>query len=138
MFFMWLRKKSIVSDVDATEKEERTIPYLFGLFLCVLAFFISNYLWGFILFSKIWLFYSVNTVLMIIINKFWKISAHAIGVAAPLAVLFYLFGNFALLGILFLIYISWTRLYLKKHTLAQILAGSIFGFFLTYLQLIAY
>ena len=136
IFFLWLRKKNLVADVDATNKDERTIPYLFGFVLCIIALIISFYLWGFILFSKIWLIYSINTLLLIRINHFWKISAHAIGVAAPIAILFFTVGDQALYLFLLLILIAWTRLYLKKHTISQIIAGSVFGFLLTYLQLL--
>lgn len=138
LFFIWLRRKDLVADVDATNKEERTIPYLFGILLCIIALLISYYFWGFTLFSKIWLIYSVNTILLITINKFWKISAHAIGMSAPIGVLFFVFGQPSLIALVLLLYIGWTRLYLKKHTISQIIAGSIFGFFLTYLQLLIY
>lgn len=138
LFFMWLRRKDLVADVDATNKEERTIPYLFGILLCIIALLISYFFWGFTLFSKIWLIYSVNTIWLIAINKFWKISAHAIGMSAPIGVLFFVFGQPSLIALVLLLYIGWTRLYLKKHTISQIIAGSIFGFFLTYLQLLIY
>jgi len=138
LFFIWLRKKDLVADVDATNKEERTIPYLFGILLCIIALLISYYFWGFSLFSKLWLIYSFNTILLIAVNKFWKISAHAIGLSAPIGALFFVFGQNALIAIALLVYIGWTRLYLKKHTVLQIIAGSIFGFFLTYLQLLIY
>lgn len=138
LFFIWLRRKDLVADVDATNKEERTIPYLFGILLCIIALLISYYFWGFTLFSKIWLIYSVNTILLIAINKFWKISAHAIGMSAPIGALFFVFGQPSLIALVLLLYIGWTRLYLKKHTISQIIAGSIFGFFLTYLQLLIY
>jgi membrane-associated phospholipid phosphatase len=138
LFFIWLRRKDLVADVDATNKEERTIPYLFGILLCIIALLISYFFWGFTLFSKIWLIYSVNTIWLIAINKFWKISAHAIGMSAPIGVLFFVFGQPSLIALVLLLYIGWTRLYLKKHTISQIIAGSIFGFFLTYLQLLIY
>tara|TARA_B100001939_G_C16742384_1_gene530333 strand:+ start:141 stop:728 length:588 start_codon:yes stop_codon:yes gene_type:complete len=138
LFFIWLRRKDLVADVDATNKEERTIPYLFGILLCIIALLISYYFWGFTLFSKIWLIYSVNTILLITINKFWKISAHAIGMSAPIGALFFVLGQPSLIALVLLLYIGWTRLYLKKHTISQIIAGSIFGFFLTYLQLLIY
>lgn len=138
LFFILLRRKDLVADVDATNKEERTIPYLFGILLCIIALLISYYFWGFTLFSKIWLIYSVNTILLIAINKFWKISAHAIGMSAPIGALFFVFGQPSLIALVLLLYIGWTRLYLKKHTISQIIAGSIFGFFLTYLQLLIY
>ncbi len=138
IFFLYLRKKGKVVNNDATVKEERTFPYLIGILFC-LSGFISLYLVGANPISySLWLAYAVNSLLLIAVNKFWKISAHAIGAATFLALLFYLYGAAGLYFIILLAAIGTARLILKVHTPMQVLMGGLFGFFLTYWQLIIY
>lgn len=135
IFFVHLRKKGIVNDVDATIKEERIQPYMFGVFLCLTGA-LSSYLLNFdSIIYYLWLIYFFNTLILILINKYWKISAHAIGASTPMGVLIYLYGVFGVVYIPVVILIGWSRIYLKKHTKAQVFVGSIFGFLLTLAQL---
>ena len=58
------------------------------------------------------------------------------GISGPLAVLTYLLGIWSLPFFVILIVVSWSRVVLKIHTPAQVIAGSIVGFVVTYVQLI--
>ncbi len=82
-----------------------------------------------------WCCYIINSVIITLINKYWKISAHALGVASPLALLVIFEPNFAYFYFAFVLVIGWSRLHLKCHTLAQVIAGTLAGFLLTYFQL---
>ncbi|MCF8241218.1 MAG: hypothetical protein K9J16_07515 [Melioribacteraceae bacterium] len=136
IFFVILRKWSKVSNIDATIKEERTVPYLIGIILSLSAA-LTLYSFGTSSISIfLWLIYASNTFLMILINKFWKISAHAIGASIPMGALIYIYGASSIYYLLVIAVISWSRLKLKVHTPAQVLAGILFGIVLTYLQII--
>jgi len=133
-FIIMLKKKRIVNQ-DAEMKEERTIPFLFGLSLLLLGYLLLwfNNIHPFIL--ALWFSYISNMAVIILINKYWKISIHAMGIAGPLA-MFVFMGNwisYPLLIILFLV--GWSRINLKCHTFAQVIAGGFFGFLSTFLQL---
>ena len=74
------------------------------------------------------------TVVMIITFK-WKISVHTTGLSGPVGALILLLGPFgAVFGILYPILI-WSRVLLKKHTLAQAICGAAQGFFLTIFEM---
>lgn len=133
--FVILHKLGKVADVDATVKEERLLPYLAGIVLAGSAAYLTYSLSLPMIVVAMWLSYSLSTVFLIIINKFWKISAHAIGNFSPAAILFYFYPISLLLLMPLLIVILWSRLELKKHTPAQLLAGSVYGFGFTLLQL---
>lgn len=135
ILFLILRKKGKIADQDASVKEERTFPFLIATVF---------YLIGLIIFIKFevntltiafWFCYISNTLLTILINKYWKISAHAMGAAGPLAALFSAIGILALLFSPLLIIIGWARIKLKCHTLHQVIAGTILGFTSTYIQI---
>jgi len=137
-FFIYLRKKKKVVDNDATIKEERTVPYLFGIFLSLAAFGLSAYFETSMISRFVWITYIVNTAILIIINKSWKISAHAIGTASPIGVILTFNPQLAVILLIPLAIISWSRIKLGVHTIPQVLAGSAFGLFATYFEIVLF
>ena len=96
ILFIVLRRRGKIVDLDASVKEERTIPFLIsvGFYLVglvILLFFKVN-----IISIAFWFCYISNTLVTILINKHWKISAHTMGAAGPLAAITYVFGPAAL------------------------------------------
>lgn len=135
IMFIFLRRKGRIADFDATVKEERIFPFIIGILfytggLIVLIFYKVNPVT-----LSFWFCYISNTILVILITRIWKISAHALGVAGPLAAVIFVTGWTGLIFTPLLIAVGWSRLYLKVHTPAQVLAGAIMGFGLTYIQI---
>jgi len=135
LVFIYLKNRGNIKDYDASIKEERTSLYVIGIILCLIGFIISllsNYS---VNFTVLWFIYIINSIFLIIINKYWKISAHLIGVSAPIAA-FYYWGSFnAVILLILSLILAWARLKLKMHSVLQIIAGFLFGILLTYLQL---
>jgi len=130
------RRKGVISDNNATIKEERWLPYIFAIGFSLSGVVFSS-LTG--LNEKIimlWMVYLVNSILIININRFWKISAHAVGAAIPLGALT-LIGDFIPLFILALIFIfvCSSRIILKVHTFMQVIAGAVSGFIVSFVLL---
>jgi membrane-associated phospholipid phosphatase len=104
------------------------------LLVATISFFIGTAVLLFVrappLTTTIMLGYSVGTLFIFFVNLRWKISAHAMGIAGPTVVLLFAFGPWGMLLGLLLPLVIWSRMYLKKHTLAQTLAGSVAGFVL--------
>ncbi len=138
VIFLFMRRHDLVANRDATIKEERTLPYVVGILLSLFAAGICYYSGASHISVALWLAYSGNTLLLILINKFWKISAHAIGSAAPLGLLFYLYGTPGLWLFVLVLIIGWARLKLRVHTPMQVAVGIVYGFTFTYLQLLYY
>jgi membrane-associated phospholipid phosphatase len=59
-----------------------------------------------------------------IITRYWKISTHAFGITGPFAVLIALFHEIPLPYIALVPLVCWSRIYLRAHTVAQVLAGA--------------
>jgi membrane-associated phospholipid phosphatase len=130
--FVYLRKKGKIINDDATEKGERTLPYAIGIGLSIIALLLSYLfeLHSFIL--ALWSSYILIQTAMIAINRYWKISAHLIGIGIPIAVLFFLFQLNAILFLIIPLIIGWARLTLKVHTPMQVFAGFLLGALPTY------
>ena len=78
--------------------------------------------------------YGINTIIVFVINLKWKISVHSMGLTGPTTALIFLNPWFFILG-LFGPLVMWSRVILKKHTILQVIAGSILGYILTAIQL---
>ncbi len=135
ILFISLRKRGIIADLDVSDKEERTKPFLISIvfYLAGLLVLISA---GINIVSiGFWFCYISNTLIVILINKVWKISVHATGAAGPAAALTYAAGTGGLLLVPVIIAVGWSRVKLKCHNPAQVAAGVIFGFCSTYAQI---
>ncbi|PID57087.1 MAG: hypothetical protein CR986_09365 [Ignavibacteriae bacterium] len=130
------RKKGLLSDNDATIKEERTTPYVYAIIystigiVLTLFFELNDYI------TMLWLVYLLNSIIILIINYFWKVSAHTMGVGMPLGAIFFLNNHFLLLiTAIILVIVVLARLILKVHTILQLIVGAIIGFLNSYLIL---
>lgn len=136
ILFISFRKKGLIVDLDASLKEERTIPMTISLSFYIMGLIILIIFKVHIISIAFWFCYISNTFITILINKHWKISAHTMGAAGPLAAILFVFGPIALLFIIIPILVGWSRIQLKCHTLAQVLGGGVFAFLSTYLQIL--
>jgi membrane-associated phospholipid phosphatase len=67
--------------------------------------------------------YAASLLIVQWITRYWKISTHALGITAPLVALTVLFGArpapfYALIPL-----VGWSRVYLRAHTVLQVVAG---------------
>ena len=135
ILFLKFRKKGLIVDLDASVKEERTVPMAISLSLFIIGMIILIIFKINIISIAFWFCYISNTLITILINKHWKISAHTMGAAGPFAALLFVFGPTALLFTILTILVGWSRIQLKCHTQAQVLAGGVLAFLSTYLQI---
>ncbi len=135
ILFVVLRRRGKIVDLDASVKEERTTPFLISVGFYLIGLVILIIFHVNIISIAFWFCYISNTLVTILINKHWKISAHAMGAAGPLAALTYVFGTIALLFTIIVFLVGWSRIQLKVHNFAQVMAGVILAFVSTYLQI---
>jgi membrane-associated phospholipid phosphatase len=116
-------------DFDVTDQKVRT-PY----YLVIECFYVA----GIFVFSSMafpsWIMFCMAIVsvilngLLFLVNLKWKISAHAAGAAGPATGIALVFGWWTLLvTVPTVIAVVWSRLYLKKHTPGQLVAGTMFA-----------
>jgi len=135
IMFAAFRRKGLIADIDAKIKEERTFPFTLSVVFYILGLLILIYYRINIISIAFWFCYISNTLLVVIINKSWKISAHMMGVSGPFAALVYVFGLTALPFLVLFILIGWSRIKLECHNLSQVLAGAFLAFISTYIQM---
>ena len=135
ILFIILGKQGKIVNSDATIKEERTFPFIISTLFYAIGILILIKAQINIVSIAFWFCYITNTIFIIIINKFWKISAHMLGAAGPFAAVCFVYGLSALPVILILFMIGWSRIFLKCHNIYQVLAGGLLGFTSTILQM---
>jgi len=130
--FVYLRFKGKIINDDATVKGERTLPYIIGTGLAINALVLAYIFELHPLIIALWFAYIVIQLAMIIINLYWKISAHLIGIGIPFATFYFLFQSDVIYLILIPIIVGWARLTLKVHTPMEVIAGFLLGILPTY------
>ncbi len=135
VLFVQLKRKGKLVNYDATIKEERTAPFLIsGVFYIIgLVILITSRVN--IISTAFWFCYISNVLIVVLINKFWKISVHSLGACGSLAALCFAVGPAGLIFIFIPLLVGWSRVKLKCHTVSQVLAGAVLGFVSTYLQM---
>ncbi len=134
LLFLWVLKTGRISDIDVTKRAER--PKLFGvmtllaLVSTVISFLIANQL-----FFVLQLATLLICVLNFLITLKWKISGHMVMNNASILIINFLF-DWKLLWLFAIVpVVAFARIYLKKHTPAQVLAGAVVGLTEPYLIL---
>jgi membrane-associated phospholipid phosphatase len=130
---IWSKKKNIELDMPA--KENRSVPLIIVILIYFTGFLTLVALNAPLLTSALMFCYFSNSLVVYLINKHWKISVHSMGVAGPTTALIFAFGPVGSILGLILPFVMWSRVYLKKHTINQVIAGAVLGFLLTSTQL---
>ncbi len=124
-------RKGWVSDLELSRREERPRFILVSLSSDILALTVlalgnaPRPLW------VLALIYTCLGLTMFTVSNFWKISLHMVGVAGFATLLVFYFGQAAWWTYLALPVVAWARLYRKKHTPAQLVAGAFGGILIT-------
>lgn len=124
--YLILKKMGKVTDYEFTDRKERppyftTISILFGIiFFFVITLNVESL-------TRVSMNLFVVSTVITIITFYWKISGHMTYSTILFATLIYLFPNTPSLMFLFLLtpLIGWSRIALNKHTLTQVILGTL-------------
>ena len=128
IFVLYLLKTGRIKELHMSNTGERHLPYLIAVLCAALSYTLLIGFDGPDLLRCLSLFNVVELAALGLINIFWLISIHATGIMAAFVIVGLVFGWLASLLVLpFVISVCWVRLYLKRHTPAQVTAGLILG-----------
>lgn len=135
MVIILLWAKIINTDNDISNRQDRYVPLIVGIVSYFIGVLVSLFLNLDNFLTVLLLCYSVNTGIVLLITIKWKISVHTTGISGPIAALILLLGPVGAAIALIYPIVIWSRVLLKKHTLAQAISGGVQGFFLTVLEM---
>ncbi len=128
LFILWLLRSGRIKELHMTDRRERHLPYTVSA-LCSGIFLLIGLLFGAPeLLICLAIFNVIELFLLGVINAFWLISIHAAGIAATTVLVAYVFGvGSGLLVVPLVILVVAVRLFLKRHTPAQLATGMALG-----------
>ena len=124
----YLLRSGRIADLHMSSTGERHIPYLTAVISGTIAYLILTWFNGPLLLRCLAILSVLTLGALGLINTRWLISIHATAAASTWLIATLVFGWVA--GILLfpiLVLICWIRLYLKRHSPAQVLAGVAVG-----------
>lgn len=125
VFVVFLYKKKLINDLHVPRREDRLKPLIVSNLSYLFGFFVF-YIFKAPVFLKALFFTSfLTTFLLSIITYFWKISFHASWITFTSITYYVFFGKWLLFLLLFIPLVGWARVRLKRHTISQVIAGSI-------------
>jgi len=135
LFLYSLKRRGRIKSIDIDLREKRVLPLFLGGLNFLAGFLLLKWLGAPNLVTGLMFCYGTNTIILVLITRYWKVSLHASGVAGPITGLFLMFGMTASPCFALIPLVSVSRVILKKHTPMQVTIGSILGVGLTAFQL---
>ncbi|HTI14393.1 MAG TPA: hypothetical protein VL461_07470 [Dictyobacter sp.] len=123
------------TDIDVSVRSQRTGPFLFGLGSCLLGFMVLVLTHAPRYLQDVLLLICISGLILMIITFWWKISMHTSSLSAAITLLIMIYGRIILPASILIVLVCWSRVVLKRHTIAQVTAGTILGIGLCWLLL---
>jgi len=122
IFYLYLSGR--ISDFDMSDRTERRRAMLTFVVTYLLAALFLTWVHAPVQLIAITWGYLGAVTAIAVITRWWKISTHAFGITGPFAALFLLFDWQPLPYVIVVPVVWWARIYLRSHTIAQVLAGA--------------
>ena len=135
VFILYMVRKGTFTDYDVSKREQRPLLFLVTMLLSII------YLIGLLLFDAPSILFVVTFGVILgilfasIINNWIKASMHVATITSLIVGLAIVYGGFFYLLILLIPVVAYIRVRAKRHTIAETIAGGIFG---TSLSLLMY
>jgi membrane-associated phospholipid phosphatase len=123
LYVFWLYATDRISDLDMSIRTERELVFSAFVVFDVLGAIALWLMQAPRVMIAAMLGYLVSTLIVQYITRYWKISTHAIGITAPLVALTLIYDGQPLPFMVLIPMVCWARVYLKAHTVMQVVAG---------------
>ena len=128
LFVLWLLRTGRIAELHMSDTGERHLPYLVAIVSAIIFFAIVSWFNGPELLRCLAIFNLVTLSALAVINSRWLISFHATAVSAAFAIVGLVFGwTASLILVPLVVLVVIVRLYLRRHTLDQIIGGIALG-----------
>jgi membrane-associated phospholipid phosphatase len=135
--FIFIRL-GLINSPDVPDRKQRSFPFIVAAIVLFAGFLALSFAHAPRLIQGLMWCYATETLLVAIISYWWKISIHSAGMACSLVALTYQFGSIVLPFYLLLLLVGEARIVLRRHTIAQVIAGALLGIVLTAMQLLPF
>ena len=135
LIVLYLLKTGRIAELHMSNTSERHIPYISAVLSAGFAFALISFFDGPELLRCLTIFNMIELAALGLINPFWLISIHSTGVMATMLLVGLVFGwAYSLVVLPFVFLVCGVRLYLRRHTPMQIIAGLGLGVLTVYIM----
>jgi membrane-associated phospholipid phosphatase len=120
-----------LSDIDVSRRSQRVGPFIFGIVSVMLGWLALALMSGPRNLQTVLIITAFSGIIMMVITFWWKISMHASSLSGVATMLTVLYGAVMLPLFVLLVLVSWSRVVLRRHTVPQVIAGSLAGIVLS-------
>jgi hypothetical protein len=120
-----------LSDIDVSRRTQRVGPFIFGIVSVMIGWLALTLTNGPRNLQTVMIITALSGIIMMVITFWWKISMHASSLGGVATMLTALYGAVMLPLFVLLIFVSWSRVVLRRHTVPQVIAGSLAGIVLS-------
>lgn len=120
--------------INTDERAERFLPLIVGIVSYLAGFLVLMAVSAPIIIQALMFCYATNTLFVLLITVWWKVSVHTTAASGPLVALTYSFGSLVFPFYLIVPLVGLSRLILKKHTILQVIMGMLIGIIGTAVQ----
>ena len=120
-----------ISDIEVSNRSERAGPFLFGMMSTIVGLFILLITHGPKNLETLLFLTGVCGIVMMLTTLWWKISIHTSSLACAATVLTSLYGIVMLPAYLLVVLVGWSRVVLRRHTVAQVVIGALVSIVIT-------
>ena len=132
---LYFKKIGKISSLEAPIRKQRLELLIFSSLFNSIAFALLNYFDASDIVQGLMFCYAINTAITWLITRYWKISIHMIGLGGPFVALLLSGYNNLFLMTVIIILVYFSRIKLKAHNHAQLIAGTFLAIVLAYIEL---
>ena len=124
-------RRGKLSDIDVSRRSQRAGPFIFGIVSVMIGWLVLTFTNGPRNLQTVMMITVFSGIIMMVITFWWKISMHASSLGGVATMLTVLYGAVMLPLFVLLVLVSWSRVVLRRHTVTQVIAGSLAGIVLS-------
>lgn len=138
LYIRILIRKKVLDDLHISNKEDRIKPLIITIISNTVGFSILYILKAPLFLKAMFLIVIISTIIFGIITYFWKVSAHTAWITFMVITFNILFGKWMLFLLPLIPMVGWARVKIKRHTVKQVISGSIISFITTFFVYLRY
>jgi len=128
LFVAWMVKRGMITDIHMEVRQQRIRPFVVSMICTTIAWWTLRFMGAPSVVPQFALFSLAQITVMAVITLVWQISMHAMSITSAVVAALTFFGLIpALILLPLIVLVGLARLKLKRHTVAQVLAGVVVG-----------
>lgn len=125
LYILFLFKNNKINDLHVPNRGDRVKPLIITNISYLIGYFVLSIINAPLFLKSIFIIYIITTIILTAITSLWKISFHTSWITFVVVTFYVLLGKEVLFLLLFIPLVGWARVAIKRHTVMQVIMGSV-------------